>query len=329
MLILNAEEVRQALPMDQAIEAAKAAYAALSSGQAEVPLRVRLPVEPHAGISLFMPAYVSDPENEALAVKIVSLFPENVKHGLATIQATVLVLDVKTGRAAAILEGGSLTAIRTGAASGAATDLLARPDSSTAAIFGAGVQGRTQLEAVCTARNIETVWIYDPSPNKMEAMIAELGGKGPIPTDLRPASDPTEAVQDADILCLATTSLKPVYQDADLKAGVHINAVGSYTPDMIETPTETVVRSALFVDSRSAVLSEAGEIIASIKQGLIDKEHIQAEIGELVLGTHPGRQNSEQITYFKSVGVAVQDAIAGRLALKNSKKMGLGQEIEW
>ncbi|MEZ4644197.1 MAG: hypothetical protein R3E31_15940 [Chloroflexota bacterium] len=166
MLVLSAQDVREALPMAEAIAAMKRAYAALAAGRAEMPLRAQLPVAPHEAVSLFMPAFVQDEAGDALAVKVVSVFPHNVDKGLPLIHAAVLVLEAETGRPLTLLEGGTLTAIRTGAGAGAATDLLARPNSYVAAIFGAGVQARTQLEAVCTVRPIEKVWVYDPNPER-------------------------------------------------------------------------------------------------------------------------------------------------------------------
>jgi len=329
MLILPAADVRRALPMAETIAAMKSAYAALSSGKVEVPLRSRLPIPPHEAVSLFMPVFLQDESGEALAVKIVSLFPHNPGRGLPLIHAAVLVLEADTGRPLALLEGSILTAIRTGAASGAATDLLARPDSRVVAIFGAGVQGRTQLEAVCTVRKIETAWIFDSQAERSEGFIHEMAGQGPLHADLRAAHSPEQAVADADIICTATTSLIPVFADLHLKPGVHINGVGSYTPEMQEVPSETVRRALLVVDSRPAALSEAGDLIQPIRQGLISETHIHAELGEIVLGERPGRESETQVTFFKSVGVAVQDAAAARLALSNAQEMGLGQVVNW
>ncbi len=329
MLILTAEDVRKALPMRETIEIMKQAYAALSDGRAEVPLRSRLSIPAHQALSLFMPAYVRTSEGEALAVKIVSLFPENPKRGLAYIQAAVLVLEAHSGRPMALLEGATLTAIRTGAGSGAAIDLLARPESNTVAIFGAGVQGRTQLEAACAVRRIETAWIYDPHPERAAALVQEMAGRDPIPKDVRIAENPAQAIRNADIICTATTSSKPVFDDADVRPGTHISAIGAYTPEMQEVPANTVARARVFVDSRTATLAEAGDLIQPIRQGLFNEEHIYAELGEVVLGRKKGRQSAEEITFFKSVGIAVQDALAAQLALKNAERMGLGQQVMW
>ncbi len=329
MKILNATETRQALPMRATIEAMKAAYAALSGGNAELPLRTALPIAPEEAVSLFMPAYVHNPDaDDALTIKIVSLFPKNPARGLDFIQAAVLVLDPQSGRSLALLEGSTLTAIRTGAASGAATDLLARPESRVVAIFGAGAQGRTQLEAVCNVRQIETVWIVDTDTARAQKFIAEMSGRAPIPADIRIAPDPKIALSNADIICTATTSTKPVYNAADVRPGTHINGVGSYTLEMIENPPEMLLNASIFIDEKEAILAEAGEIVRAMREYNLAPEKM-TEVGDLVLGKASGRQSKEEVTFFKSVGVAVQDAMAAQLALKNAEAFGLGQEVEF
>jgi len=329
MLILNAEEVRQALPMHKAIQAMKDAYASLSGGTSVVPLRTRLPIPNSEALSIFMPAYVSSQDGNALAIKVVSLFPTNPARGLAYIQAAVVVFDAATGQAIALLEGSSLTAIRTGAASGAAIDLLSRSDSKIVAVFGAGAQGRTQLEAACSARKIETAYIVDSNPEKARAFAEEMKGKGPIPEDIQVASSTEQATEKADIICTATTSQKPVFDDKHVKPGIHICAVGSYTPDMQEVPAETLQRAKIFIDSRSASLEEAGDLIQAMHAGLFDESHICGELGEVILGKVRGRQSAEEITYFKSVGIAVQDAMAAQVALKNAREMNIGTEVNF
>lgn len=329
MLILNKDDVRKALPMSQAIDSTKKAYASLSDGTAVVPLRTHLSIPNSDAISLFMPAYVHTPENKALAIKAVSLFPTNPSRGLAYIQAAVLVFDPETGQPLALLEGSTLTAIRTGAAGGAGVDLLAREDSSVLAIFGAGTQGRTQLEAACTARKIKTVFIYNPTTEKAEAFANEMKGQSPIPNDIRVATTPKEAIENADIICTATTSTEPVFDDKDVRPGTHISAVGSYTPQMQEISAETIQRAKVVVDSYAASLEEAGELIQPINAGLFDKSHIYAELGEIILGQKSGRETADEITFFKSVGIAVQDAMAAQVTLENARKMNIGQEIDF
>lgn len=331
MLILTAEDVKKALPMKETIEAMKRAYASLSDGKADVPLRTRLSIPSQEAVSLFMPAYVQADSGDALAVKVVSLFPKNPERErhLAFIQAAVLVLDAETGRVVALLEGSSLTAIRTGAGSGAAIDLLARPDSRVVAVFGAGAQGRTQLEAACSVRKIESAWIFDAFVERAEAFVREMAGKGSIPGDLRVASNPDQAVSEADIVCTATTSDTPVFADADLKPGTHVSAIGSYTPEMQEVPAETVARALVVVDSLSATLAETGDLLRPMQAGLFGEEHIHAELGEILLGRKTGRESPDQITYFKSVGVAVQDAMAAQLALQNARGQRLGVKVKF
>ena len=324
--ILSAEDVRQALPMAEAIAGMKEAFAQLSNGQVNMPLRGRVAVGEHGGNSLFMPAYLA--KSDDLAVKIVSIFPENVRKGEPMIYAAVMVLDPANGRPLALMEGGAVTAIRTGAGSGAATDLLARPEAKVAAIIGSGVQARTQLEAVCTVRSISAVRVYSPNRAHAESFARAMAGRGPIPRAIEAAGSPAEAVAGADVVCAATTSTTPVFDGKDLKPGAHVNAVGSFMPEMQEVDVETIRRSLVVVDSREAVMEEAGDLLVPLAAGEISKDHIHAELGEIVAGTETGRTDPEQITYFKSVGVAVQDAVAGRIALNNAIANGLGRVVE-
>jgi alanine dehydrogenase len=324
--LLTADEVRQALPMAEAIAGMKAAFAQLSGGQAEAPLRSRVAVPEKNGVSIFMPAYLSDTGD--LAIKIVSVFPENARRGEPITYGLVVILDAGSGRPLALLEGGALTAVRTGAASGAATDLLARADASVAAVIGCGVQARTQLEAVCTVRSIREVRVYALSRSQAETFAAEMAGAGSIPAAIRVVDGSQAAVAEADVICTATTSSTPVFDGRDLKPGAHVNAVGAYTPQMQEVDVETIRRSLVVVDSRAAVLAEAGDLIIPLAAGDIDESHIHAELGEIVLGVRPGRSRPDQITFFKSVGVAVQDAAAARIALAGAVRHNLGTLVE-
>ncbi|NTU43869.1 MAG: hypothetical protein HGA78_12635, partial [Nitrospirales bacterium] len=287
ILTLKGADVKASVSMTQAIEAVKAAFAQLSSGQAIVPLRTQIPVGRNEGRTLVMPAYIE--ATGSLAVKVVSVFPENAKRGLPTIHALVMVVDSETGRPLALMDGESLTAIRTGAASGAATDLLSRRDAETVAIIGAGVQGKTQLQAVCEVRKISRVFVYDTSRPRAEAFAQEMGNRGKVPGDIIAVPSASEAVSWADIICTATTSHTPVFRDGDLRPGTHINGIGSYTPDMQEVDEATVVRAKIVVDSLPSCLSEAGDIIIPIKRGIFSEEKICAELGEIVLGLKEGR----------------------------------------
>jgi len=324
--ILSGADVRRAVTMAEAIQAVREAYVQLSTGQAVVPLRTPVPVAKREGVTLFMPAYLTG--SDALGAKIVSVFPANPARGLPLIHAVVLVVDAGTGRPLALMDGTYLTALRTGAASGVATDLLARRDARVAAILGAGAQARTQLEAVCTVRKIEQVWVYDLDRRAAEAYVEEMKGRGPpIPTDISAAGSPAQAMRNADVICTATTSRTPVFADADLKPGAHINGIGSYTPDMQEVPAETVARARVVVDSRLASLAEAGDLMIPLRQGLIAETDIHGEIGQVAAGLLPGRSSDQEITFFKSVGVAVQDVAVAHLILRRAAGLGLGSEV--
>lgn len=323
---LGAEDLRRALPMREAVAAMKVAFGQLSAGRATIPLRSRIDSPEAEGVTLIMPALL--PETGDFALKIVSVFGENRARGLPTIHALVLVLDPASGVPLGLLEGATLTALRTGAASGAATGLLARPEARTLAIFGSGVQARTQFEAVCSVRQIEAAWVFSRSRAHAEAFATELRREPWAPLSISVADTPAAAVREADIICTATTSSTPVFDGHDLRPGTHINAVGGYTPAMQEVDGTTVARARVVVDSREAALAEAGDLIIPIREGLISAAHIHAELGELVNGTQVGRTDPEQITLFKSVGVAVQDAIAAGRALARAEQLGLGQIIE-
>lgn len=322
--ILTAADVRAALPMADCIAGMKQAYAQLSAGTADVPLRTRVSGAAD-GTLLVMPAHL--PQSQSLAVKLVSVFPQNVAQGLPLIHALVMAIDASTGQPLALMEGGSVTAIRTGAGSGAATDILAREDASTVAIIGSGAQARTQLEAVCAVREIERVFVYSSTRTHAEQFAAEMAGTGAIPANVSVADSAADAVKQADIICAATTSSTPVFDGNDLQAGAHVNAVGSYMPTMQEVDVTTIQRSLVTVDEWAACLAEAGDLIIPLQNGDIDEAHIHAEIGAIINGDAAGRTHDAQITYFKSVGVAAQDAVAAKIALDNAIKHDLGTAV--
>jgi alanine dehydrogenase len=324
--ILSAQDMRQALPMATAIRAMKEAFIQLANGQAVLPLRTLIGVPEHGGSVLFMPALLKGSQD--LALKVVSVYPDNLKRGLPTINAVVIAIDAETGQPAALLEGASLTAIRTGAVSGAATDLLARADSRVVAVFGSGAQARTQLEAVCTVRAIDEVRIFGLVPGEVTAYIQEMRGRGPVPERIRPAGSPSEAVRGADIICTATTAKEPVFDGHDLKPGTHINAIGAFTPQMREIDETTLERALVVVDSMESAKEEAGDLIIPVNAGQYRWNEVHAELGELLTGAKKGREDGRQVTLFKSVGLAIQDAAAARRALEAAQANGLGQVVE-
>lgn len=319
MRILTAEDVRAALDMRAAIEAVRAGFIALSTGKARVPLRGVL--EMAGGVLLTMPAAIEGAP--VSAVKIVSVCGGNPARGLPTIFATVLVTDAQTGAPLALLDGRVLTAIRTGAASGLATDLLAVPDASILAVIGAGVQARTQVEAVCAVRPIADIRVF--SLAGAEEMAGEL--RASYPARVSVASSAHDALAGAHVVVAATNSRTPVVQRADVAPGTHINGIGSFTPEMQEIAADVVAAARVVVDHRASAWAEAGDLIIPRDQGLITQDHVHAEIGEIAAGLKDGRRDARQITFFKSVGNAVQDASVAARVLAVAAERGLGTEV--
>ncbi|HLV98404.1 MAG TPA: hypothetical protein VKT82_06965 [Ktedonobacterales bacterium] len=328
MLILSADDVRRAVPMSDAMDAVASAFAQLSNQQADVPLRPHVNVPPVEGVFLVMPAYLSG--SGALGVKLLTLFLQNPeRYQTPSINALVMLFDAKNGLPLALMDGGWLTALRTGAASGVATRLLARQDARTLALFGAGAQALPQAWAVCEARPIERVWLVNRTPARAERLAEQLRAFGsPIPADVRVAASAAEALREADVICCATASPTPLFDDADLRPGTHINGVGAYRPTMQEVPAASVARARVVVDERRAAWSEAGDLITPRAQGLIDEGHIIGELGELVVERIAGRTDDAQITFFKSVGNAVQDVAVAQLAVQRARALGLGTEVQ-
>lgn len=320
---LSAADVAQCMDIAAAIRAMGDAFAQLSAGRAVSPLRVNLPVREAGGTALFMPSYL--PDTGRVGLKIVTVFPGNRQKGLPPIDALVTVLSGATGRPLAVMDGEHLTALRTGAASGLATDLLARKDASTVMVFGAGVQARTQLEAVCAVRPIRQAWVYDPEIQRAEAFALVMTKK--LGLAVTAAQSPSVVAQ-AHVVCTATPATAPVFDDADIAPGTHINGIGSYTPQMVEVPAQTVRRAWVVVDQREACLAEAGDLRQPLDAGLIGPEHIRAEIGEIAAGLKPGRPDDAAVTFFKSVGNAVQDLAVASLVLDEAEKRGLGVLLE-
>ncbi len=315
--ILTAADVRVALPMPKAIDAMRHAYSQLSADKVVMPSRQHISTD--KGVTLIMPAFL--PEGSEFGIKVVSVHDENPKHNLPRITATVLVLDPTTGETKAIMDGASLTAIRTGAGGGVAADMLARPNASTVGLFGAGVQARVQMQAVMVVRDIQQVKLISRTQSSAELLADEISRWTEAP-DINIVSTPREVVEDADIVLCATTSGTPLFDGNDLQPGTHITAVGTFVPEKREVDTTTIRRAnRIVVDSREDCLAEAGDLI-------IPNAEIHAEIGEIINGNKPGRQSDDEITFFKSVGVAVQDAVAASVVLKEAENKGLGSVVE-
>jgi len=259
------------------------------------------------------------------SLKTVTVFDKNPQRGLPTIQALVILTDDATGSHMVVMDGASLTALRTGAASGLATDVLARSDAASVAVFGAGVQARTQLEAVCCVRTIREARVYDANPAAADQFAADMTDYLGLP--VQRADTSAIALADVDVVCTATSSPKPVFNDNELPPGAHINAVGVYRPEMAEIPASVVCRARVVVDHLDSALEEAGDLIGPLNQGLIQQSHIATELGQILLGQSPGRSNASEVTLFKSVGIAIQDLYAGARALDHARQLELGTRL--
>ncbi|AJD30212.1 MULTISPECIES: ornithine cyclodeaminase family protein [Clostridium] len=328
MLILTAEDIKRVFTMRDAIEADKEAFRLYSTNKAEVPLRTNINIPKYKGTSLFMPGYVE--ELDTAGIKIVSVFPENPKLGKPAVPAQMILLDGKTGEISAIMDGTYLTQLRTGASAGAATDILAKQDSKIGALIGTGGQALCQLEALLSARNLKVVKVYSRNIEKVKAFVEEAKEKlGHYGTEIIGVDSSDEAIENADVITVVTTATSPVFDGEKVKKGAHINGVGSYMKHMQEID-EYIISKAdkIYLDSKEAVLSEAGDFIIPIQKGIITEDIITGELGQVISKTIEGRQSENEITLFKSVGIAVQDVVTAYRIYEKALKNKVGKEIE-
>ena len=326
-LLLSRSDVEKALSMEDSVRLLERGFVELGEGRVDMPQRPVIFLPDKDGLAAFMPALVK--EMDALAIKTVTAFKGNPKKGLPTIFGTVTLLDTETGIPLSIMDGGYLTAVRTGAASGVATKYLAKENARIAAIFGAGVQGVTQLEAICTVRNIAEVRVFDTDRKAAEKFARETGGHGPIPDNVKVVDSPKDALAGADVVATATTSPTPIFDGDDLSPGVHINGVGSHAPKMRELDTKTIVRSKIVCDSVDACLAEAGDLLIPIEEGAFKESDIYGGLADVISGKLPGRKDDEEVTLYKSVGLAFQDAVTALHTYEKAKSEGLGVEFEF
>ena len=298
---ISDEQVKKLLPMNEAIELMNKAFIQITNKSVTIPQRLNLDMPEVNADSLIMPVYSAD--EKKYGVKIVSVNRDNPSNNLPFIHAIMILLDSENGEPLALLDAENLTAIRTGAASGLATKLLSNTNSSVATIFGAGIQARYQLRAICEVRKIKKVLLFDNDQSKAESFKDEMEHELGINIEI---CKDQNVLKDAQIICAATTSSVPVFDDKYISKDTHINAIGSYQPGKREVPSATVARSKIFVDSREACLQEAGDLIIPQKEGI---EFGVTEIGEVLQDKKSGRASIEEVTFFKSVGNAAQDLI--------------------
>jgi ornithine cyclodeaminase/alanine dehydrogenase-like protein (mu-crystallin family) len=326
MLILNRSDVEGLLDIGQLIDSLAPAMEDLSAGRVSISPRGIVYGQDKLGLLATMPVYL--PSSQILSTKLVTLFPENESLGVPSHQAVVLVFDAKTGTPIAMLDGTSITAIRTAAGSALATRLLSRPEAQILTLLGTGVQARTHAAAVARVRRISEVRVWGRTAKKLDALVNELTAS--MGVRVRPVPDLKEAMAGADIICACTHAAEPVVKGEWLEPGVHVNSVGLNGQGR-EVDEAAILKSLVVVESREQALapapSGANDLTWPIQNGLMTPDHIHAEIGELISGARPGRTSKDQITIYKSVGVAVQDAVAARLVLDAARERGAGKEI--
>lgn len=327
MLLLSREDIKSVITMKDMIEADKTAFKMTVDGTVKTPLRTVIDGK-YDGAFLFMPAYA--PELDAAAMKVIDIFPHNVDNGKMTSPAQVMLIDGKDGYVIALLDGTYVTQLRTGASSGAAFDLLAKKDCKKGALIGTGGQAATQLEAMFAARKLDEVKIYDLNAERCQAfaeqMQKELVDYG---AKIIAAESSDECIEDADLIITVTPSAKPVFDGTKVKEGATISCVGTYEPHKHEMDPAILPRaSKIICDSKEAALSETGDLLIPIKEGIISETDILGSLGDVINGTIKGRENDDEIIVYETVGVAAQDLVAAKVIYDKAVEAGKGMNWE-
>lgn len=326
-LLISRREIESFFTMKMCMDAVEKAFVGLAQGNAVMPQRTPIALPDKSGLALFMPAHIKS--LGALGTKVVTVYKDNLKkHGLPAVLGTIFLLDEETGFPIAIMDGGFLTAMRTGAASGVATKHMARADASAGMIFGTGVQAYTQALAVHEARPLRklTAWSVDPEDAR-RSFARKVTEKIGIPVEL--ATDPAAAVREADVVVLATSAADPIVDGSWFKPGTHINGIGSHTPKMRELDTLTVQRSRIVCDLIDACKAEAGDFMIPAASGAWTWDKVAGNLGDVIAGKVQGRSSPADITLFKSVGLAIQDLSAARAVFDEAVKGGIGTEFQF
>ncbi len=324
VLVINQSEVYALLPMQECIAVMADALAALARGEAVLPLRpVLMLPERNDGMAM-MPAYLG--HLNVMGLKVISFFLKNYGTEYDTHQGVITLFETSHGRLLAIVDATAITAIRTGAVSAVATRLLSRGEANDLAILGTGTQARGHLEAMLQVRGIERVRVWSNDPQADQHFSESESRKRGKKIEVMPSAE--AAVREADLICTTTSAREPVLRGEWLSAGTHINAVGSSVPFSRELDTQAVLLSKLFVDRRESTLNEAGDFLIPKKEGAIGDEHILGEIGELLIGKKDGRKSEEEITLFKSLGLAIEDIAAAHHVYQKAVRQQLGQWVE-
>jgi alanine dehydrogenase len=323
MLVLSEKQVQSLIDIPELIAALEQAHIQYSTGKAVMPVRLVVPLPQIRGRITSMPGYLN--ADKALGMKVVTYFSDNPKQSLPAILGTVMLFSAETGKIIAVMDGSSITAIRTACASAMATRVLANAQTPVLGILGAGVQARAHIRALCRVRKISKIKLYSPSGASAAAVKKDLETESGAAIEIARSAEQT--VRDSDLIVTATTSNTPVLSREWLKPGAHINAVGSHRPDQREIDGPTVARAKVVVDSREAIMAECGDILLAIKEGSISESHIHGEIGDILAGIRPARSGTDEITLYKSVGIAIQDVATANLVYHRALEQRIGTDV--
>lgn len=324
LTIINAELVRELLPMADCIDVMAQAMVAASTGTVSIPPRLLTPLIDNSGLFIFMPG--SSEEIESYGAKVLSAHPANPAKGLPLIQGFVILFEHNSGAAVAIVEGAEITAIRTAAASGLATRLLAREDASSCGIFGTGVQAITHIDAMRAVRPVQAVLVWGRDFARTRVFANQQSERTGL--NVRACKEPAE-VGACELICTVTGSSEPVLLGSWVQAGAHVNLVGSHTLVTREADTDLIVKSAVYVDLMASVRNEGGDVMIPVQEGAVGEDHIIGEIGSLLLGDIPGRVDDSQITLYNSLGIAAQDLFAAQHVYQLAQSKGLGVSVDF
>ena len=330
ILVLCHEEILELLPMKECIGVMRQALVALAAGKAHQPLRTIIRPPDAKGVMGLMPAYASSGESRgsaAFGLKAICVFPGNPAKGLDSHQGGVLLFSAETGELLAMMNASAITAIRTAAVSGVATDLLARVDACNLALIGSGVQARSHLAAMSEVRSLKRCRIASRDLEHAQKFCEEM--RQNFSFTLEPVATVAEALEGADLIVTATTAVEPIVRSEWISAGAHLNVVGASTPNAREVDSATMAAASLFVDRRESTLNEAGDYLFAARDGVIGPNHIRAEIGEVLIGEKPGRTSPGEITLFKSLGIAIEDLFAAEHLYRKAREAKVGTWVEF
>lgn len=325
MRIITRDDLESILTVKEVIEAVEDAFANYARGRWVIPPRTHFNLP--EGVILYMPSFLSPEEGEEgiSGAKLVSVFPRNPEKGLPLIHGLYLLYDPTTGSPLALMDGIYLTGVRTGAASAVATKYLSRKDSKALGIIGTGVQAGFQLMAILAVRAVEVCYLFDTIEDKARRFVQDYSGR--LGVKLETLSSADEVVGKSDVVVTATTCPTPVFSGSSVRKGTHLNVIGAFTPETREVDSETVKRASIFVDSYEGALSEAGDLLIPMREGVISRHDIRAELSEIVSGMKPARKTDDEITLFKSVGLAIEDAATAGLAYEKVLRRDIGTQI--